>query len=101
MKSNHLGLLLILISSSVLAQSLSPKHFEEKVYLQTDKPYYYLEENIWFSAYMSYRSSGMRDTLSRVLYVDLIGPDRNIVQSSIVRLDSGRGVGSLNLLNGL
>jgi len=71
-------------------QPLRVKQLQEKVYVQTDKPYYYGGETIWLSAFMNYRSNTLADTLSKVLYVDLINPEKEIVQSLVLKIDSGR-----------
>lgn len=79
------------------SQSLLAKRLQENVYLHTDKPYYYPGDNLWFSAYMHYRLPALRDTLSKVLYVDLINADRIITQSRILKIDEGRAAGSFRL----
>lgn len=48
------------------------RSFYEKVYVQTDKPYYYPGEPVWFKAYINYYNWEWRDSLSQVLYVDLL-----------------------------
>lgn len=72
---------------------------QEKPYLHTDKSYYYPGEKIWFKAYMNYRTPEVIDSLSRVLYVELIGPDKTIHQTKTVLIDGGSGVGSMDLPN--
>ncbi len=57
--------------------------FLEKPYIRTNKPYYYPGEKIWFSATMLYANPEFKDLLSSVLYVELIGPGKKIVQSQI------------------
>ena len=47
-------------------------HLTEKPYLQTDRSYYYPEEVVWFKGYMNYFSQVLKDSLSHVLYVDLV-----------------------------
>src|SRR6185436_10859207 len=71
-------------------EELQAKRLQEKVYLQTDKPYYYAGERIWFSGYLDYRALSVRDTLSKVLYVDLIDSNRITIKSFISKIDSGR-----------
>jgi len=78
-------------------KNISAKRLQEKVYLHTDKPYYYPGDKIWFSAYMNYRAPGLMDTLSKVLYVDLINRDRVTTENLILKIDSGRAAGSFNL----
>jgi hypothetical protein len=75
----------------------SAKRLQEKVYLHTDRPYYYPGDKLWFGAYMTYRLPGLMDTLSRVLYVDLIDVNRVIRQTRILPLDSGRATSSFRL----
>ncbi|PKK36412.1 hypothetical protein BWI96_11160 [Siphonobacter sp. SORGH_AS_0500] len=45
---------------------------QEKVYLHCDRSYYALGESIWFKGYLFDASSHQSDTVSKVLYVDLI-----------------------------
>lgn len=66
---------------------------QEKVYLHTDKPYYYPGEVIWFKSYMNYAEPTLRDSLSRVLYVELINPERKIVGSKMLQLSDGSSQG--------
>lgn len=73
------------------------KRLEEKAYVQTDKPYYYPGEKIWFKGYMNYKTPERIDSLSRVLYVELIGPDKKIVQTKTILIDGGSGDGSFTL----
>lgn len=78
-------------------ETLSAKRLQEKIYVSTDKPYYYAGETIWLSAFLKYRSSGAMDTLSKVLYVDLLDKNRVIINSSILRIDSGRAIGNFKI----
>jgi hypothetical protein len=77
--------------------ALVAKRLQEKVYLQTDKPYYYPGENIWFSGYMNYRVPAVRDTLSKVLHVELINKSGDLVKSLTLEIDSGRLSGNIRL----
>ena len=69
----------------------------EKPYLHTDKPYYYAGEKIWFKAYMNYTSPELMDSLSRVLYVELINSQKEIVRTQCVKIEGGAAVGTLEL----
>jgi hypothetical protein len=77
-------------------KNISALRLQEKPYLHTDKPYYYVGDQIWFSAYLKYKAPGLVDTLSKLLYVDLMDSS-DVIQSRMVKLDSGRGDGSFNL----
>lgn len=45
---------------------------QEKVYLHSDRSYYALGETIWFKSYLFDAVNHQSDTVSKVLYVDLI-----------------------------
>ncbi len=47
---------------------------QEKVYLHLDKPYYMAGETMWFKGYLFDATFHNLDSISRVLYVDLIDP---------------------------
>jgi hypothetical protein len=79
-------------SPSLPAIELSSQKWEqlrERAYLRTDKPYYYGGEKIWFGGMMEYRSPALYDTLSKVAYVELIGPARQILTTTRWSIDSG------------
>lgn len=73
--------------------------FREKVVVVTDKPYYYPGEIIWLKAFMNYLNPKRSDSLSRVVYVDLIGLNekkkQKVIQRQVLSLDSGRFAGSI------
>ncbi len=69
----------------------------EHVYITTDKPYYYPGEIIWFKAFMRYGNQQKMDTLSRVLHVELIGPDKKVIQSKEYFIDRGMTTGDIFL----
>ncbi len=78
--------------SSLLAQKL-----REKVYVFTDKPYYYQGEAIWLSAFIKYKYPMLHDSLSKTLHVELMNTNMQVVQSLQLPIDSGRAVGNFNL----
>lgn len=61
----------------------------ERVYVHTDKPYYYPGEPIWFKGYINYQEPAWRDSLSRVMYVELINANKEITLSKTLKIDSG------------
>lgn len=54
-------------------------HLAEKPYLHTDKGYYYPGEMMWFKAYMVYNSNIVQDSLSHILYIDLVNSRNSVV----------------------
>jgi hypothetical protein len=69
----------------------------EKAFLHTNKDYYYPGEKIWYKSYIMYGSYLMRDTLSKVLHVELINPEKVIVRNEWVKIKSGVGMGDIAL----
>jgi len=61
---------------------------QEKLYLQTDKPYYITGEKIFFRAFLLDAFSNRQDTLSRYVYVELINPVDSVVNRVKIRKDS-------------
>ncbi len=55
---------------------------QEKVYLQLDKPYYAIGDNIWFKAYITVGGEHKLSAISNVLNVELID-DKDSVKQSI------------------
>lgn len=51
----------------------------EKIYIQTDKPYYAIGEDIWFSAYLVNGISHEPSIISNVIYVELLNEKDSIV----------------------
>lgn len=71
--------------------------FPEKSYLHLDKTVYAAGETVWFKAYAVQAGNHQPDTLSRVLYVDLLSPDQVLVRQQLVRLRNGTGLGDILL----
>jgi len=74
---------------------------QERVYLHTDKPYYYPGEIIWFKGYMNYAEPALKDSLSKVLYVELINKQWGIVVSKMFPIQSGLVMGEFKLADSL
>ncbi|MDF7812956.1 TonB-dependent receptor plug domain-containing protein [Hymenobacter sp. YC55] len=75
--------------------------YPEKSYLQFDKDTYAAGETVWFKAYLVEGSSHMPDTLSRVLYVDLLAPNQKVVQQRVLSLKGGTSPGDFQLADSL
>ncbi|WP_310392045.1 TonB-dependent receptor plug domain-containing protein [Hymenobacter sp.] len=73
----------------------------EKAYLHLDRPVYATGETIWFSAYVVDATQHQLDSLSQVLYVDLVSPQQRVVARRTLRLRGGRASGDLDLADSL
>ncbi len=77
------------------------RYFYEKIYLQTDKPYYYPGEPLWFKAYINYYNRTWKDSLSDVLYVELLNVDQQIKLEHMHRIADGVSYGDFILPDSL
>ncbi|WP_345055655.1 TonB-dependent receptor plug domain-containing protein [Hymenobacter glaciei] len=68
---------------------------QEKAYLHLDRPVYGTGETIWFSAYVVDAAQHQPDSLSQVLHVDLVSPEKRVVARRTLRLKGGRSSGDL------
>ena len=68
---------------------------QEKAYLHLDRPVYGTGETIWFSAYVVDAAQHQLDSLSQVLHVDLVSPEKRVVARRTLRLKGGRSSGDL------
>lgn len=66
----------------------------ERPYLHTDKSYYYPNETVWFRGYLNYGAKVYRDSLSQVLYVDMVDTSQNIVLTKIFEVSNGMAIGN-------
>jgi hypothetical protein len=74
---------------------------QEEVYMHTNKNYYYPNETIWFKVYMQYQDSSLIDSLSRVLHVELINSDYQVVKSQTHEIINGSAYGSIQMSSDL
>ena len=62
-------------------QNYADNDWPEKVYVHTDKPYYSLGDDIWFSGYLVNGIIHTKSTKSSVVHVELIDANDSIVDS--------------------
>ncbi len=70
---------------------------QEKVYLHFDNTGYFKGERIYFKAYSIRTDTGAPSDISRVLYVELLNPSGDVVQTNKVKMEKGVGYGDLPL----
>ena len=88
---------------ALLLQDLAKtaKNYQEKVYLHTDKPYYYAGDSLFFKGYFAYGNPYLRDGLSEVLHVELISNERDILLAKKYPIRDGIVIGDLLLPDSL
>ena len=89
------------LSTEEGAASVDSLKIIEKVYLHTDRTYYYPGNDIWFKAYLIDAYDRSLSDLSRNLHVELISPSGGIISDRIIRLDGGLGNGDFRLPDSL
>ena len=53
--------------------------YPEKIYIQTDKPYYTAGENIWFNTYLVNGVTHTKTAKSKIIYVELINEQNEVI----------------------
>lgn len=74
---------------------------QEKVYLHLDKPYYGVGDDIWFKGYITIGPFNLLSGLSKILYVDLVDPKNQIMQSLRLPIIAGATMGDFQLADSL
>ncbi|HMJ68908.1 MAG TPA: carboxypeptidase-like regulatory domain-containing protein [Cyclobacteriaceae bacterium] len=89
-------------STSVVDSRIQTAELLERPYIHTDRSYFYAGETIWLKGYMKYATPILRDTLSGVVYVDLIEINqRRKIVTKLLPIDSGTFSGEIVLAQGL
>ncbi|MXV16590.1 carboxypeptidase-like regulatory domain-containing protein [Hufsiella ginkgonis] len=68
----------------------------EKVYLHFDKPYYAINDTIWFKAYLTF-GLHQPSELSKIVYVDIISSRDSLVRTLMLPVKDGAATGSVPL----
>ncbi len=74
---------------------------QENAFVHLNKPYYYTRERIWFKVYMLYADYDYRDSLSRVLHVELLNADARSLRHDRLLIANGTAFGDLYLSDSL
>ncbi|MFZ1559648.1 MAG: TonB-dependent receptor plug domain-containing protein [Saprospiraceae bacterium] len=70
---------------------------QEKVYVHTDKPHYTLGDTIWFSLTATDASFHEKPSVSKLVYVQLIGPDSTVLSKKSILINEKWGKGEFAL----
>ena len=82
-------------------EAYQEKYPQEKVYLQLDKPYYAIGDDIWFKAYVVDAQTAKPSETSGVLYVELINEKDSLKKQIKLPLFSGLTWGDFKLPDSL
>ena len=76
--------------------TVSPNQITEKLYLQFDKPYYAINDTIWFKAYLL-NNFLLPSTKSGVLNIDIANDSNKIVKQYRIPVQSGLAWGNIGI----
>jgi hypothetical protein len=74
----------------ITSPALKLNRLREKAWLTTNKPYFYPGETVWIGGRMLYQEPALADSLSRVVYVDLVNSKAELIQTSTFPIDQGK-----------
>ena len=72
---------------------------QEKVYLHFDNTGYFMDETIWFKAYIIRADTRHWTDLSEVLYVELLNPSGDVIDTQKLHIKDGQAEGCIELKN--
>jgi hypothetical protein len=86
-------------SDEIIVELTQPKlnRLREKVWLTTNKPYYYAGETAWIGGRILYQEPFLADSLSRVVHVELIREQSGVVQTATFPILQGKISGGMVL----
>lgn len=91
--------ILLMVSSGMTAVSRPSQ--QEKVYLHFDNTAYFLDETIWFKAYVVQTGNHTLSPYSKTVYVELASPDGTVIETKKLKLTDGKTDGFFVLRDSL
>jgi len=70
---------------------------QEKVYVHMDNTCYYQGDDIWFSCYLVSSGQHQAGQLSKTMYVELLNPGGEVVETQILKVENSRCHGNFSL----
>ena len=78
-------------------QKYQTTHFQEKLFVHTDKPLYLSGEQIWLKVYVTDALFHKPSNLSKVAYVEITDKNKNAVIQAKVALEDGKGDAAIRI----
>jgi hypothetical protein len=82
------------------ATAFTDSYPQEKVYLHFDNSSYFLGETVWFKAYVVTAAKHEATDVSRTLYVELLSPEGDVLETRKLLIENGRCHGEFSLQAG-
>jgi len=86
-----------LLSLKNASDTLNDKYAAEKLYIQYDKPYYALNDTIWFKAYLLNEPTYGLSARSGLLHIDVVNDSNKIVRQYLLPVMDGLASGKISL----
>ena len=87
-----------IVSYSKHFSTFSNDYPQEKVFLHFDNSAYFLGETLYFKAYVVTADRNALSQLSKTLYVELVSPEGNIVETKKIKIENGQCHGEFKIL---
>lgn len=71
--------------------------YPQKLYLQTDRDYYYSGDSLWFSAWLTNANTHLPSKLDKILYVEAFDMANQPLSKHLFKLENGRAFGQIEL----
>jgi hypothetical protein len=81
------------------SDTLNNKYAAEKVYIQYDKPYYAVNDTIWFKAYLLNEPTYGLSARSGLLHVDIANDSNKVIKQYLFPVQEGLAWGKISLDN--
>lgn len=78
-------------------QSFSYMMHFQKLYLQTDRDIYFSNDTIWFSAWLVDANNHKMDYLEKIMYVDVVFDDNQVLANYLFPIKEGRSYGQIEI----
>jgi hypothetical protein len=86
-----------LLNYTVESDSLTKKYMPEKPYLQFDKPYYSINDTLWFKAYLLNATYLTAPTQSSIIHIDIANDSNKVIKQYRLPMQSGLTWGNIGL----
>jgi hypothetical protein len=86
-----------LLSLKVASDSTNKKYAPEKLYMQTDKPYYATGDTIWFKAWLINAPTFLLSAKSGLLHIDIANDSNKVIKQYLLPVTSGVSWGNIAL----
>lgn len=87
---------MMLAAQSGWAQE-TPPPLPEKIYVQSDSKVYTKDQTVWMKAIVTDAAYHLLSQRSRVLYVELVGPNEELIETKTLNIENGLGDGHFDL----